>query len=85
MIAPLILILVLIFIASLFIIASVIIEATTRLKCKRETKQQVYGIINEFAHDIKDLSIASKHTDKSIDPIKVLNLLQEKIDKIDKI
>ena len=84
MIIPLILILILIFIASLFIITTVV-EETTRLKCKRETKQQVYGIINELIYDIRDLSIASKHIDKAIDPIKVLDLLQEKINKIDKI
>ena len=84
MIAPLILILVLIFMASLFIIATVV-EETVRLKCKKEVKQQAYGIINEFVDDIRDLSIASKHIDKAIDPIKVLDLLQEKIDKIDKI
>lgn len=75
MIAPLILIIILIFIVSLFIITAVV-EETTRLKCKKETKQQVY---------IRDLSIESKHIDKAINPIKVLDLLIEKIDKIDKI
>ena len=70
--------------AILFALAP-IVEETTRLKCKRETKQQVYGIINELVYDIRDLSIASKHIDKSIDPIKVLDLIQEKIDKINKI
>lgn len=84
MIALLIFIIVIFFMAILFALEP-IVEETVRLKCKKETKQQVYGIINEFINDIKDLSIESKHIDKSIDPIKVLDLLAEKIDKIDKI
>lgn len=61
-----------------------IISATAKMQQKREVKSKVYDVLIEFAHEIEYLAEKSEHSDRFVNSVDILNLLQEKIRKIEK-